>query len=135
MGRPGRWLMVLDGFGQKGLNDEVRQTIEALAAMVPSGQYRIRVRLVLLDYPRELPRVTLADVLEEDLKPAAKVTLADLTPCLAEWDAERKRQGVTGLADGELAKLAAGILRRAPSSGRGRLETLNAELSKLYAYE
>jgi hypothetical protein len=133
--RPGRWLIVLDGFGQKGLNQEVRETIEALAVMVPSGQYRPRVRLVLLDYPHQLPGITPADVLKEVLKSAATVARADLTPCLVDWDAERRRQGTEGLAEGELVKLANGMLEQAPRTGKKRLETLNAALSKLYAFE
>ena len=135
MGQPGRWLILLDGFGQNGLNPEVRETIEALAVMVPSGQYRRRVRLVLLDYPHPLPGVTPADVLEEILKPAAEVAQADLRPCLVDWDSERRRKGIAGLADGELAKLVKGILERAPATGKERLETLNAALSKLNAIE
>jgi hypothetical protein len=135
MSRPGRWLIVLDGFGQKELNQEVRETIEALAVMVPSGQYRRRVRLVLLDYRHQLPGITPADVLKEVLKPATKVAPADLTPCLVDWDAERKRQGIEGLAGGELDKLANGMLEQAPKTGKKRLETLNAALSKLYGFE
>jgi hypothetical protein len=135
MSRPGRWLIVFDGFGQMGLNAEVRETIEALAAMVPSGQYRFHVRLVLLDYPHQLPGITPADVFEEILKPTARVARADLTPCLVDWDAERKRRGIQGFADGELVKVANGILRKAPKTGKERLEMLNAELSKLYAHE
>jgi hypothetical protein len=133
MGQPGRWLILLDGFGQEGLNPEVRETIQALAVMVPSGQYRRRVRLVLLDYPHPLPGITPADVLEEVLRPAAEVAKADLTACLVDWDAERKRQGIEGLADGQLAKLVQGMLERAPAAGKERLETLNAALSKLNA--
>jgi hypothetical protein len=131
MGQPGRWLILLDGFGQNGLNTEVRETIEALAKMVPSGQYRRHVRLVLLDYPHPLPGVTPADVLDEVLMPAAELAREDLTPCLVDWDAERKRKGIDGLADGELVKLVDGMLARAPAAGKERLETLNAALSKL----
>jgi hypothetical protein len=135
MGQPGRWLILLDGFGQNGLNPEVRETIEALAVMVPFGQHRRRVRLVLLDYPNPLPGITPADVLEEVLKPAAEVAQTDLTPCLVDWDAERKRKKLEGLADGQLVKLVKGMLERAPATGRERLETLNAALSKLNAIE
>ena len=133
--RPGRWLVVLDGFGQEELNPEVRETIEAFAFRVPAGQHRRRIRLVLLDYPQRLPGISPADVLEELLPPAAKVTRTDLEPCLEAWDADRKRQGMKGLAAGELANLAEGILGRAPQTGKERLEVLNAELSKLYDYQ
>jgi hypothetical protein len=135
MGQPGRWLILLDGFGQDGLNPEVRETIEELAAMVPTGQYRRRVRLVLLDYPHPLPGITPADVLEEILRPAAEVAKNELTDCLREWDAERKRKGLKGLADGELVKLVTGMLERAPATGKKRLETLNTALSTLNAIQ
>lgn len=131
MKRPGRWLVAFDGFGQRELNPEVRETIEALAVRVPVGQHRRRIRLVLLDYPQQLPGVSPADVLEETLPPAAGVVRADLEVCLEAWDAERKRERSLGLADGQLTKLADGILGRAPRTGKARLEVLNAELSKL----
>jgi hypothetical protein len=135
MSRPGRWLLVLDGFGDRGLHPEVRQTIEALAAAVPSGQYRLRIRLVLLDYPHPLPGTTPADILEDALSPAAQIGVADVGPCLADWDAERKQQGRDGLSAGDLVKLATGLLESVPASGRVRLEALNAELSKLRELE
>ena len=134
MKRPGRWLVVLDGFGQKELNPEVRETIEALAVRVPVGQHRRRIRLILLDYPQPLPGVSPADVLEEVLPLAAGIVRADLEPCLEGWDADRKRHGMTGMAAGELAKLAEGMLGRAPQTGKERLEMLNTELSKLYDF-
>jgi hypothetical protein len=135
MRQPGLWLVLLDGFGQDGLNSEVREMIEEFAALIPTGQYRRRVRLVLLDYPHPLPGITPADVLEEILKPAAEVDQADLRDCLLDWDAERRRRGMEGLADGELGRLVAGMLERAPAAGKERLEMLNTALSKLNAIQ
>lgn len=135
MGRAGRWLFVLDGFGQNELNPEVRQTIQALAAAVPTGQYRLRARLVLIDYPHPLPNITPADVLEEKLHPPDRIDEAELTPCLVDWDAARVSAGRRRLAHGEIAKLAAGMAMRAPAAGRERLEALNAGLSDLLDLE
>jgi hypothetical protein len=132
--RPGCWLVVLDGFGQKELNPEVRATIQELAVRVPTGQYRLRIRLVLLDYPQPLPNVSPADVLEEDLPLSATIVRADLEPCLQAWDAKRTQCGMTGMAAGELEKLADGMLGRAPLTGKERLEVLNTELTKLYNF-
>jgi hypothetical protein len=49
------WILVLDGFGQGRLDGEVHETIQSLAYKVTVGQYRRRIRLVLLDYPHPLP--------------------------------------------------------------------------------
>jgi hypothetical protein len=132
--RPGCWLVVLDGFGQKELNPEVRATIEELAVRVPTGQYRLRIRLVLLDYPQELPNVSPADMLVEDLPLSDSIVRADLEPCLEAWDAERMQCGMAGMAAGELERLADGMLGRAPLTGKERLEVLNIELTKLYNF-
>jgi hypothetical protein len=132
--RPGCWLVVLDGFGQNELNPEVRATIEELAVRVPTGQYRLRIRLVLLDYPQLLPNVSPADILEESLPLSDTIARADLGPCLEAWDAERMQRGMTGMAAGELEKLADGMLGRAPLNGKERLEVLNTELTKLYSF-
>ncbi len=131
MSRSGRWVIVLDGFGQTGLSLEVRQTIEALAAMIPGGQYRQRVRLVLLDYADDLPSVSAADILEEVLKPSASLTRADLEPCITEWDAQRRTQGSAGLPPEQIRALAAGIFARAPAAGKQRLESFNKDLINL----
>lgn len=129
----GLWLVVLDGFGQRPLNDEVRQTIEDLAYRVTVGQHRRRVRLVLLDYPHLLPNVSPADLLEEILQPAAAICQADLVPCLAAWDALRRRHGRPGIEAGTLAELAGDMVGQAPAEGKARLETLNAKLVELLA--
>lgn len=132
MKRPGRWLIVLDGFGQKGLNDEVRETIEALAGLVPTGQYRLRVRLVLVDYAPELPGVTPADTLEEILEPATAITRSHLEVCLQEWNAAREASGEESLLPGQLVTVAEGMMALAPAAGKERLATLNLKLIKLH---
>jgi hypothetical protein len=134
MSKGDRWVIVLDGFGQPGLNPEVRETIEALAAMIPGGQYRRRVRLVLLDYPENLPSVGPADMLEEVLNPPANLTQADLEPCIVEWDAQRRKQGGMGLPPEQIHELAARMIARAPASGKERLEFFNQNLIDLTRY-
>jgi hypothetical protein len=131
MSKSGRWIIVLDGFGQEGLNPETRLTVEALAAMIPSGQYRRRVRLVLLDYREALPSVGPADVLEEVLLPSTNLTEADLEPCIEEWDAQRRANGNPGLPPEQIKELAAGIVARAPAGGKERLEFFNQHLLNL----
>jgi hypothetical protein len=134
MSRSGRWIIVLDGFGQSGLQQEVRETIEAIAGLIPTGQYRRRVRLVLLDYPHALPNVSSADVLEEVLSSADSLTRADLEPCIVEWDAKRREAGCKGIPPREIFKLAEGMIQRAPATGKARLESFNDDLSKLLQF-
>jgi hypothetical protein len=131
MGRSGRWILVLDGFGQDGLHPDTRQTIEALAALIPTGEYRRRVRLVLVDYSAMLPSVGAADMLEEVLQPSTNLTEDDLEPCIHEWDARRKAAGNTGLAPEQIKEVAAGIMARAPTGGKERLEFFNQHLLDL----
>jgi hypothetical protein len=127
----GLWLVVLDGFGQRPLDDEVIATVEELARRVPTAQYRNWVRLVLLDYPHPLPHVSPVDITEEILPSAASISQADLMPCLEAWNAKRRHHGLVGVAAGELYKLADDMLGKAPPEGKDRLEALNGELVKL----
>lgn len=143
--KPGpRWVLVLDGFGQQGVADEIHETVRLLARWVTVAQYRKRIRLVLLGYPPEipglatmlllaekLPNVKLADVLTEMLPPAASIRRDDLMPCLEAWNGLRGKQGLPGLADDELAKLADGLLARAPAAGKERLARLHYDLLML----
>jgi hypothetical protein len=143
--KPGpRWVLVLDGFGQQGVADEIHETVRLLARWVTVPQYRKRMRLVLLAYPPEipgvetmlllaekLPNVQLADILTETLPPATAISQADLLPCLEAWDGLRRRQGLPGLAADELAKLADGMLARAPAAGKERLSALHHDLLML----
>jgi len=130
---PGPWLLVFDGFGQE-LNPEVSDTIGVLALRVPTGRYRHRIKLVLLDYPQPLPGLGHDVVREETLPLAASLTQDDLEPCLAAWNAERTRLGKRSLTVGELAKLADGILAQVPQTGKERLAMLNKKLRKLHEF-
>jgi hypothetical protein len=127
----GFWFIVLDGFGQRPINEEVRQTVEDLAFRIPDGQHRQRIRLVLLDYQHQLPNVDAVDVLDETLGPAASICLADLLPCLETWNALRLKKGLKGVAPNRLTALADEILGQVPPAGKVRLETLNARLTAL----
>ena len=127
----GFWLVVLDGFGQRPINEEVQLTVEDIAFRVPDGQHRQRVRLVLLDYQHPLPNVDPADILEETLQPSASICQADLLPCLMTWDALRRGRGLKGTTPDRLTLLASDIIGQVPGAGKARLETLNAKLTDL----
>lgn len=128
---PGRTFLVLDGFGDPDLHPEVRQTIERVAALVPSGQHRSRIRLVLVDYPQELPGISPADFVDEALRPASTVDSGDLLPCLTDWNRKRVEQGLDELSDDELAEVANEMLATVPVTGKQRLQALNAKLFAL----
>jgi hypothetical protein len=134
MASQGQWLLVLDGFGQAGLHDEVGETIKALAVLVPSGTFRDKIKLILLDYPDTLPGHIQDEVLEEVLPLAADIVSADLKPCLAAWNAGRVRQGKRQLAAEDLARLADGILGQVPLAGKQRLVMLNKKLTELHQF-
>jgi hypothetical protein len=132
MSKSDRWIIVLDGFGQRGLSDDVHQAIDALAMRIASGQPRRKVRLVLLDYQEPLPSVSSADILEELLHPATQVSQADLEPCIETWDAEQRKSGKPGLRPEEIGTLAARMIGRAPAEGKERLVSLNEDLMSLW---
>lgn len=131
MNNDGLWLVMLDGFGQRPLNDEVRETVEEFARRVTIGEHRQRIRVALVDYPHPLPNISLADILDEELSPAAAIHRADLLPCLAAWEGLRRKKGLPGVAATELARLADEMIGQAPAQGKVRLETLNAQLTAL----
>ena len=106
-----RWVLVLDGFGQPGVADEVHETVRLLAHRVTMVSYRKRMRLVLLDYPpdfpgplpvadlaEKLPGVKLADLLTETLPTASGICKDDLLPCLRAWNGLRVSLGLNGTA-------------------------------------
>jgi hypothetical protein len=131
----GRWFIVLDGFGQENLHSETRDTVEFLAANLPIGQYRRRLRLVLIDYPQTLPEpVSDADLLEDTVRPAASVDAKDLEPVVTAWEAKRKSLGLPELEAGAVGKVAAKIVELAPAAGKERLVALNSGLSKLMRF-
>lgn len=132
MSRPGLWLFLLDGFGQQGINPEVRELVEQLAVEISGGEYRNRMRLVLADFagnlPQAIPRVY---VLEENLRGAAHVTNADLEACIGIYNDRIRMAGKPGIDPSAIARIAAGIAGRAPASGKARLQFFNEELCGL----
>jgi hypothetical protein len=116
--KPGRWVVVLEGFGQ-AITDEVRETIEALAALVLAGQYNARVRLVLIDYGRDLPGVSLADMLEEQLQSESSITATHVQACLTERNEQRRAPRRTSAGSGSAGPRGTGHAR-ARAGGRTR---------------
>jgi hypothetical protein len=133
--RPGLWVFVLDGFGQQGVKRDVCDMIEQLAALIQGGQYRRRTRLILVDYPADLPQVTPATVLTETLVLSDALTHNDLIPCIAASNELRQLVGLPGLLAAEIPLMAQQIAAEAPTSGKERLQFFNDELLGLLEVE
>jgi hypothetical protein len=129
--RAGKWIIVLDGFGQEGLKPEVRAFIESLASLLQRIEYKLRIRLVLVDYPHKLPQLTPLEIIEDQVQPPEQVTSSDLEPCIREWDRQTKAAGKPGVPDTEISALAQGIIQKVPAGGKARLIELNQQLQKL----
>jgi hypothetical protein len=128
------FVMVLDGYGQPQVNPEVRETIDALATLVTTGEHRTRHRLVLLDYEHPLP-VSAADVIEEVLLPPEQVTEGDLHPAIEAIGRIRQLAGLEPIPAADVPMLATAIAAMAPPGGRERLVALNAALAKMATFE
>jgi hypothetical protein len=128
--KPNVSVIVLDGYGQPDLNEEVRKTIDAVAQMVTVGQWRLKARLVLLDYPDTLP-VSSGDILEEQLPAVVALTTAQLEPCIRELDQRQRADGLQGIAADAIPGLVARMFAEAPTTGKPRLEALNRALTEL----
>ena len=80
---PGRWIYVLDGFNQRDLQSETRQLVETLAQQIANpGDYRKRMRLVLVDFDTPLPSVQVGAAMNESVPPASTLTPHALADCL-----------------------------------------------------
>jgi len=134
MAKSGTWFIVLDGFGQRPLNPDVAQMIDILASMLSGARYRLKIRLVLIDYPDSLSEVPRADILEEVLCRPDQIRQEDLAPCIKEWDDMRRIEHGKGMELAEQAQLAAGIVQKAPANGKPRLESLYGQLQDLMKF-
>lgn len=128
MAKQRRWVVVLDGFGQPDLSDEAREAVEGLAASVASSDFRDRVRLVLLDYPRVLPEVSAIDILEEEIVPAAQISAPELGAVIAAIQRLRLAEGLAALAEPDIPAVVKEIVEAAPPAGRERLVAFNEAL-------
>jgi hypothetical protein len=130
---PGKWVYLLDGFGDKNLPAETCELVQALAAGITIGDFRRRFRLVLVDYAAPLPSVHPAKELRDNVPAATAITAADLVACL---DAHYKDLVARGanrqpLTPADLIVVADGLLAQAPADPAVRLGSLNTTLTGL----
>ena len=133
MKRPGRWLVVLDGFGQKNSAPRsARQSRPSRSACPPA------VSAPHTAHPPRLPAATAWAKSRGHARGNSPAPGQDRPgrpgAMLGGLGRRQKTARDEGMGVGELEKLADGMLGRAPLAGRERLETLNTELSKLYGF-
>jgi hypothetical protein len=132
IGTPGKWIYVLDGFNQPDVQTETRALVQALAVDIAGGEFRRRIRLVLIDYPSALPSVQPAKILREDVPAAMAVGEDDIVACLnAHYVDLAQRKPQRPPSDADLRIVAKSLLESAPPGPAKRLEVLNSTLRKL----
>ena len=131
---PGRWIWVLDGFNQRDLHPQTRELLQGLAKEIAgAGEYRKRIRLVLIDYTVPLPSVHAGTILDETVPDAATVTDDHIAACLTahyeDLSARGTPKGQVTAAEMQLA--AQGLLAEAATKAEPRLQVLNTMLTQL----
>jgi len=131
---PGRWIYVLDGFDQIDLQEETRQLVQALAQQIGGvGEFRKRMRLILIDYEANLPSVHLGALLKDHVPAPSTVTSNDIAACLAvHYDDLAMRGRSKGvLGSNGLTQAAQALLTEASTNGSPSLQALNDMLTQL----
>jgi hypothetical protein len=124
----GVWVFVLDGFDQKDVSDETRLLIQSLAQEISAGEYRKRLRLFLINYKSEIPRILGPKIAEDVAGPPSE---DDILDCLAAHYRERPPTGNLTVDVNELRAAARRIIGEAPPSGRPQLVSLFDQLTAL----
>ncbi|HYO44281.1 MAG TPA: hypothetical protein VES19_13880 [Candidatus Limnocylindrales bacterium] len=133
--KPNPWIIVLDAFGQPDVQGEVREAVESFASMIANLPFRDQVRLVLTDYPGQLPGVSAANILEENLVPADQIGEADLAPVVLEIGRLRAAAGRAGVPEDQVPAVVQGVLAAAAASGKQRMEDLAAQLVRVWEFD
>lgn len=131
---PGRWIYVLDGFNQANLQEETRQLIETLAQQIANpGDYRKRMRLVLVDYDSRLPSVQAGALMSENVPPATALSPKALADCLAAHynDLTARGRPKGNISGRDLEITAAALIKGATTNGSLNLGQLNETLTML----
>jgi hypothetical protein len=89
---PGLWIFVLDGFGQKNVQDEVIEFINLLAQYVFSPEFSRKMRLVLLHFDKDLIGNWRAWTADDGPLPLNGVTANDLIDCINAFNALMQAQ-------------------------------------------
>jgi hypothetical protein len=128
---PDRWIYVLDGFDQQDVQAETKELVHALATELASGEYRKRIRLLLVAYGSPLLGIPAVKILNEQVPPATAVTRKDIADCLAAHYADLGKHGHPGVPQTEIDTVADALIQQAPVGPAKRLEHLNTVLTQL----
>jgi hypothetical protein len=132
--RTGIWIFVLDGFGQKDIQIEVRQLIQNLANQILVPEIARRIRLVLIDYAEdEVTRNACAKMHNEVLPSPTTLTDADVIACLLAHNVRMQSRGKPwgAVSPDEVPELAKTLLARASPNSSKRLNGIYTELLKI----
>jgi hypothetical protein len=104
-----------------------------LAKAIGTGDFRKKLRLVLIDHPLPVPPLLTADVMEEKIPQPNVVSTGDIVECLVQYNVLRKSAGHPPIDQAGLTAVADAILSGAPAAGKARLQYIYEELFKLNA--
>lgn len=131
MRQQGLWIFILDGFGQRDVKPEVKELIQLLAAHVSTGEYRRRLRVILIDNRDVIPRVMPADMMDEEIRDATQVSRDEIIECLLAHNVRMRELNRREIEATALGTIADDILHRAPAKGKARLRFVYDELLAL----
>jgi hypothetical protein len=126
-----RWWWVLDGFCDVDLNLDTRKLVQAIINRVVEGEHANRVRLILLDYPEQLPNEVRPRAHNEPLGSASAIGELDVREVFSELNVDED----LGLTDAQIAAIASRVMTNLPTAEEKRLEALrdriNGEIDEL----
>lgn len=129
MKQPGKWIFVIERAAQPFLKPEVTQFIHLFAKAACTGEYRKKIRLVLVDYVQTIPGILPADTMEEAIPPAeASASRTEIINCLLAHNAVMQSNGGVAIEEKGLPTIAENILGTAPPTGKQRLQHVYDEL-------
>jgi hypothetical protein len=89
---PGLWIFVLDGFGQKNMQDEVVELIHLLAQYMFTPEYARKMRLVLLHFDKDLVGNWRPWTVDDAALLPNGLIASDLIDCIVAFNAEMLAQ-------------------------------------------
>lgn len=119
-----RWWWVLDGFCADDLNLDTRKFVQAIINRVVEPEHSKRVRLILLDYPEQLPNDVLHRAHNEPLSEPSSIGELDVREVFVELNTDK----TLGLSDTEIDEIISRIMNNLPSA-EYRLETLRNRIN------
>jgi hypothetical protein len=128
-----RWWWVLDGFCAPDLNLDTRKFVQSIMNRVVEGEHAKRVRLILLDYPEQLPNDIRHRAHDEPLSPPSAIGELDVREVFVELNDDEN----LGLTDAQITEITSRVMTGLPTAEEKWLEALrnriNGEIDALVA--